>query len=154
MQSVLSVGEGTEYVAEPVGEPPAGTILLVRGAAHVHSLFKKKQPTLPVGLAVAALFAVVWTCVWARALPERTARAVAKREKRMMAECLMKVVDRIRGEGPSAASRYLYLHPAIQRQSGHYAMKKFSRAAHQWNHEMSPQPSTVMTTLGDIDTIQ
>lgn len=30
-------------------------------------------------------------------------------------------------------------------------MEKFSRAAYQWAHEVSPQPSTVMTTLGDID---
>lgn len=87
-------------------------MLFVRGAAHVHSLFKKKQPTLPVGLAVAALFAAVWTCVWARALLERTAKAVAKRENRMVSvECLMDVLDRIRGEGPPAATRYLYLHP-------------------------------------------
>jgi hypothetical protein len=56
---VLSVGDGTAYVEDAVGDPPAATILFVLGAAHVHSLFRKKQPTLFVGLAVAALFAVV-----------------------------------------------------------------------------------------------
>lgn len=59
VQPVLSVGDATAYVEDAVGDPPAATMLFVLGAAQVHSPFRKKHPTLLVGLAVAARFAVV-----------------------------------------------------------------------------------------------